>query len=110
MIYICTNNAMLCIYHHSTDPYFNIATDEYIFKHLKEDCFMLWQNDNAIIVGKHQNTLAEINAPNKTTRKSKNKSLRAIFTDCSTKNHRMQFVTAKRPSLRGSLRGTIDHA
>src|SRR5690606_28789319 len=52
---------MLCIYHQSTDPYFNIATDEYIFKHIKEDCFMLWQNDNAIIVGKHQNTLAEIN-------------------------------------------------
>lgn len=52
---------MLCIKHHSTDPYFNIATDEYIFKHIKEDCFMLWRNDNAIIVGKHQNTLAEIN-------------------------------------------------
>ena len=52
---------MLCIYHQSTDPYFNIATDEYIFKHIEEDCFMLWQNDNAIIVGKHQNTLAEIN-------------------------------------------------
>lgn len=52
---------MLCIFHHSTDPYFNIATDEYIFKHIKEDCFMLWRNDNAIIVGKHQNTLAEIN-------------------------------------------------
>lgn len=52
---------MLCIKHHSTDPYFNIATDEYIFKHMKEDCFMLWRNDNAIIIGKHQNTLAEIN-------------------------------------------------
>lgn len=52
---------MLCIFHKSTDPYFNIATDEYIFKHIQEDCFMLWQNDNAIIVGKHQNTLAEIN-------------------------------------------------
>jgi lipoate---protein ligase len=52
---------MLCIFHTSTDPYFNIATDEYIFKHLQEDCFMLWQNDHAIIVGKHQNTLAEIN-------------------------------------------------
>jgi len=52
---------MLCIKHHSTDPYFNIATDEFIFKHLREDCFMLWQNDNAIIVGKHQNALAEIN-------------------------------------------------
>jgi lipoate-protein ligase A len=52
---------MLCIYHESTDPYFNIATDEYILKYLKEDCFMLWRNDNAIIVGKYQNTLAEIN-------------------------------------------------
>lgn len=52
---------MLCIKHHSTDAFFNIATDEYIFKHLKEDCFMLWRNDNAIIVGKHQNTQAEIN-------------------------------------------------
>jgi len=52
---------MLCIHHRSTDPYFNIATDEYIFRNIKEDCFMLWQNDNAIIVGKHQNTLAEIN-------------------------------------------------
>lgn len=52
---------MLCIYHKTTDPYFNIATDEYIFKHIDEDCFMLWQNDNAIIVGKHQNTLSEIN-------------------------------------------------
>lgn len=52
---------MLCIKHHSVDPYFNIATDEFIFKHLKEDCFMLWRNDNAIIVGKHQNTIAEVN-------------------------------------------------
>ncbi|MDY0081724.1 MAG: lipoate--protein ligase [Ignavibacteriaceae bacterium] len=52
---------MLCIYHESTDPYFNIATDEYILKHIKEDCFMLWRNDNAIIVGKFQNTLSEIN-------------------------------------------------
>lgn len=52
---------MLCIKHHATDPYFNIATDEFIFKHLEEDCFMLWRNDNAIIVGKHQNTIAEVN-------------------------------------------------
>ena len=52
---------MLCIYHHSTDPFFNVATDEYIFKTIQEDCFMLWRNDNAIVVGKHQNTLAEIN-------------------------------------------------
>lgn len=52
---------MLCIYHESTDPYFNVATDEFIFKNIDEDCFMLWRNDNAIIVGQYQNTLAEIN-------------------------------------------------
>lgn len=52
---------MLCIYHQSTDPYFNVATDEYILKQIEEDCFMLWRNDNAIIVGRFQNTLSEIN-------------------------------------------------
>lgn len=52
---------MLCIYHESTDPYFNVATDEYILKYIEEDCFMLWRNDNAIIVGQFQNTLSEIN-------------------------------------------------
>ncbi len=52
---------MLCIYHESTDPYFNVATDEYILKYMDEDCFMLWRNDKAIIVGQYQNTLAEIN-------------------------------------------------
>lgn len=52
---------MLCIYHESTDPYFNVATDEYILKYIEEDCFMLWRNDNAIIVGQYQNTLSEIN-------------------------------------------------
>lgn len=52
---------MYCIYHQSTDPYFNVAADEYILKHIQEDCFMLWRNDNAIIIGQYQNTLAEIN-------------------------------------------------
>ena len=52
---------MLCINHTGTDPYFNLSTDEYILKHFTEDCFMLWRNENAIIIGKHQNTLSEIN-------------------------------------------------
>lgn len=45
------------------DPAFNLATEEYVFDHLPQDrtYFMLWQNDNAIIIGKHQNALAEIN-------------------------------------------------
>ncbi|MDY0342855.1 MAG: lipoate--protein ligase [Lentimicrobium sp.] len=52
---------MLCIIRQETDPYFNIAAEEYVLKHFKRDCFMLWRNAPAIIVGKHQNTLAEIN-------------------------------------------------
>jgi lipoate-protein ligase A len=48
----------------SMNPHFNLALEQYIF-----DCFdrerdycMLWRNRNAIIVGKFQNTAAEINA------------------------------------------------
>lgn len=52
---------MLCIYNHSTDPYFNLAAEEYLLKEFRDDIFMLWRNHNSIIVGKHQNTLAEIN-------------------------------------------------
>lgn len=46
-----------------TDPYFNLALEEYIFSRIEgsEKVFMLWQNDNAIIVGKNQNTIEEIN-------------------------------------------------
>lgn len=52
---------MLCIIRHETDPYFNLAAEEYVLKNLERDSFMLWRNEPAIIVGKHQNTLAEIN-------------------------------------------------
>ena len=47
----------------TTDPAWNLAAEQYVFEHLPKDrtYFMLWQNDNAIIIGKHQNTLAEIN-------------------------------------------------
>jgi lipoate-protein ligase A len=46
-----------------TDPYFNIATEEYLLKHFDFDFFYLYRNEPSIIVGKHQNTLAEINVP-----------------------------------------------
>ncbi len=52
---------MLIIKRHNTDPYFNLATEEYVLKNFDEDSFMLWRNAPSIIVGKHQNTLAEIN-------------------------------------------------
>lgn len=42
---------------------FNIAMDEWLLTHLKPEApvFSLWQNDNAVIVGKHQNTYEEVN-------------------------------------------------
>jgi lipoate---protein ligase len=52
---------MLIIKRHTHDPYFNLATEEYVLKTFEEDSFMLWRNEPSIIVGKHQNTLAEIN-------------------------------------------------
>lgn len=52
---------MICIQNSITDPYFNLAAEEYVLRNFKENCFMLWRNKPSIIVGKHQNTLAEIN-------------------------------------------------
>lgn len=52
---------MLIIKRHHTNPYFNLATEEYVLKNFADDSFMLWRNEPSIIVGKHQNTLAEIN-------------------------------------------------
>jgi len=45
----------------STSPYHNLATEEYLLQQTTDNIFMLWQNDNTIVVGKHQNTAAEIN-------------------------------------------------
>lgn len=46
----------------SRDPYFNLALEEYVFERMdrSKSYFMLWQNDNTIVVGKYQNTAEEI--------------------------------------------------
>ena len=53
---------MIFIESDSYDPYWNLALEEYVFESLPkdQDYFLLWQNDNAVIVGKFQNTMAEI--------------------------------------------------
>lgn len=45
------------------DPYYNLALEQFVFDHLPphQSAFMLWQNDNTIVVGKYQNTAEEIN-------------------------------------------------
>ncbi len=47
----------------SNDPAYNIALEAYAFRELvdEDELFILWINRPAIIVGKHQNTIEEIN-------------------------------------------------
>ena len=53
---------MLIIDSPSTNAYFNIASEEYLLGRFPtEDIFLLYVNAPSIIVGKFQNTLAEIN-------------------------------------------------
>ncbi|HJZ39136.1 MAG TPA: lipoate--protein ligase [Bacteroidales bacterium] len=52
---------MDCILNNNPDPFFNLAAEEYLLKQTDRDVFMLWQSSPAVVVGKHQNTLAEIN-------------------------------------------------
>lgn len=51
----------LCINQTNTDPYFNLAAEEYFLKNFQDDFFMLWRSRPSVVVGKHQNALAEIN-------------------------------------------------
>ncbi len=52
---------MLCIPIQNTDPFFCLAAEEYLLKNYSDNIFMLWQSNDTVVVGKHQNSLAEIN-------------------------------------------------
>ena len=48
----------------TTDPTYNLAVEEALFDSLSsvgEEYFLLWQNAPSVIVGRHQNTLEEVN-------------------------------------------------
>lgn len=51
---------MIIIRNKSKDPYFNLAAEEYLTDHLRDDVFMLWQNSKSVIIGKNQNAFAEL--------------------------------------------------
>ena len=51
---------MLYVETGSTDPYFNLAAEEYLTKNKAEEICMLWRNRSSIIVGRNQNTMSEI--------------------------------------------------
>ena len=44
-----------------TDPYYNLAAEEYLLKTAMTDTFMTWRNEPSVIIGKHQNASKEIN-------------------------------------------------
>lgn len=52
---------MYLIKNSSTDPYFNLAVEEYFLDHIAEEAVLLWRNDKAVIIGKNQNAIEEIN-------------------------------------------------
>ncbi len=54
---------MIYIVNKSNKPDYNIALEEYCFKNLRQHdkIFILWINEPAIIVGKNQNTIEEVN-------------------------------------------------
>ncbi len=45
----------------STDPYLNMATEEFLYRHSSEPVFHLWQNDPSVIIGRNQLPEAEVN-------------------------------------------------
>jgi len=51
---------MILISRTQTNPYFNIAAEEYVLKNFDDDVLMLWQSEPSVIIGKHQNLMAEV--------------------------------------------------
>lgn len=54
---------MLFVENNNKDPYQNHALEEWLMDHCDQDCFMLWRNEKAILLGKNQNAYSEINMP-----------------------------------------------
>lgn len=51
---------MITFSNHSTDPYYNLAFEEYIFTAFRgEDVFLLWRNRPCVVVGSGQNICRE---------------------------------------------------
>lgn len=51
---------MIIYRNESLDPYFNLASEEYLLNNSSGDVFMLWRNAESVIIGKNQNAYAEL--------------------------------------------------
>jgi len=54
---------MIYIRNDITDPYFNIAAEEYFLRNSSDEYFLVYINDPSVIIGKHQNAYAETKYP-----------------------------------------------
>jgi lipoate---protein ligase len=54
---------MMYIHNTSINAYFNAALEQYLLHEFDDDIFMLWQNENAVVLGKHQVAYKEVNYP-----------------------------------------------
>lgn len=106
---------MLLMLNNETDPALNLATEEYLLEQCREDCCMLWQNHNAIIVGRNQNTWAQIN-PDFVARHGTSVIRRlsgggAVYHDLGNVNFTFIKTGVKRPVLdfRTHTRPILDH-
>lgn len=52
---------MLCYIDTTTDPYYNLAAEEFLLTETVQPVFRLWRNSPSVIIGRYQNALAEIN-------------------------------------------------
>jgi len=52
---------MITLINHSTDPYYNLAFEEYVFRTFREeDIFLVWQNGPCVVAGSGQNLCREV--------------------------------------------------
>lgn len=52
---------MIIYINRSTEPFFNMATEEFLLRKAQEPTVMLWRNDSAVIIGKNQNARENVN-------------------------------------------------
>ncbi|MHC1694731.1 MAG: lipoate--protein ligase [Eubacteriales bacterium] len=52
---------MIYIYNSSSDPFFNLAFEQYLLDNCSDEVFLLWRNSSCVVIGKNQNAYAEVN-------------------------------------------------
>ena len=52
---------MIAITSQTTNPYFNLASEEFLLKNCTDEFIFFYRNEKSLIIGKHQNSNLEVN-------------------------------------------------